>query len=372
MHGCRTAGGSSTASRQMRSISRLSTTARQDAVPRARRWRRMRRADTCFSIRGPSRGATVRRELVSCAGRAGPDRRRIWRSGLWSWRFGVFRSRQWGLVDKGMTGESLPDCLAWFDRSGRLVERLGPFPFGSFGVAELSPNGTQLAMQSPGGDHPRSDIWLFDTVRGQQTQLTFSEGPDRATRSGRLMASEWRLLPDRPDAPGLYLKSTESDQPEELLFRSKRRCGRSTGLRTGHRAASCSKEAKTARALISGSFRWTMIASRIPSLDLACRATRSVSQRQMGRVPHRDPANMMRSKSSRRISPGGTKHRLSTTGGRAPRWRHDGKELFYVADRRTPGRPSRRCRRHEPSAGYTPAAVSNRTHCWCRPVRRVG
>ncbi len=47
----------------------------------------------------------------------------------------------------------------------------------------------------------------------------------------------------------------------------------------------------------------------------------------------RDPANMMRSEVyAQNLASGGTKQRLSTTGGRAPRWRRDGKELFYVAD----------------------------------------
>ena len=220
--------------------------------------------------------------------------------------------------------------LAWFDRGGRQVGTIGPFPFANFGALDLSSDGEQIAMQSPNGPSPDADIWLFDLRQSQPKQLTFGGGEDRHpiwSPDGRSFVFASR----RPGASGLYQKSVGGDQREDLLLRSQ------TDLWHEHWPTDWSSKGIVYESGIDRN-----------NLDVWILSVGN-------RKPHpviREPGNQGEAKVSpdgrwiaytneepagrpevfvQSLMTAGAKWRVSTGGGRWPLWRRDGKELFYLA-----------------------------------------
>ena len=68
--------------------------------------------------------------------------------------------------------------LAWFDRTGKLVEAVGK-PGDYIGL-DLSPDGKQIAVHRHDGDG--GDIWLFDlSRRGTMLRFTFEASQDNSS-----------------------------------------------------------------------------------------------------------------------------------------------------------------------------------------------
>ena len=120
-----------------------------------------------------------------------------------------------GVSSTGMlayqTNPGQSGTLAWFDRSGQRVSELSQVGMGESPV--LSPDGRFAAVQKRTG--VSSDIWLVDLVRGSETRLTFS--------SGLAMAPSWS--PDgkrviyhvRSKTPGMYAIEVNGNGQERAL-----------------------------------------------------------------------------------------------------------------------------------------------------------
>lgn len=68
------------------------------------------------------------------------------------------------------SGERAASQLAWYDRTGSLVDSPPPQQWGYFGAMDLSANGERVLtgfVETPGG------IWVTDLKRNQRTRLTF-------------------------------------------------------------------------------------------------------------------------------------------------------------------------------------------------------
>src|SRR5262249_21497133 len=63
--------------------------------------------------------------------------------------------------------------LAWFDRSGREISRLGERA-DQTGV-ELSPDGSRVAISILDAARPTRDLWIYDTTKSSPVRLTFDE-----------------------------------------------------------------------------------------------------------------------------------------------------------------------------------------------------
>jgi serine/threonine protein kinase/Tol biopolymer transport system component len=229
--------------------------------------------------------------------------------------------------------EGLPDRIGWIDRSGRSTGPIGPFPFETFGGVAVSPDGTQLAMQSPRRPYPKAEIWIYDLVRRQSTQLTFSNGADRApiwSPDGRRIV----FASQRPEAPGMYVKNVAGDRPEELLLRSE-----SVEWEEHWPTDWSAKGIVFARGTIRGSVDLWILpvdgADRTPY-----ELTREPGIEGEGKVSpdgrwlayvQRDRTTSRGQIFVRSLSTSGAKWLVSSDGGRSPEWREDGKELFYVA-----------------------------------------
>ena len=65
--------------------------------------------------------------------------------------------------------------LVWMDRTGTVIETIGR-PLPGLMSPSLSSDGRLVAAVAT--ENLRTDIWVFDTARGAQTRLTFSEGDE--------------------------------------------------------------------------------------------------------------------------------------------------------------------------------------------------
>jgi dipeptidyl aminopeptidase/acylaminoacyl peptidase len=106
--------------------------------------------------------------------------------------------------------------LAWFDRSGKQLETVGPASQLS-GVA-LAPDGQHIVAAM--GDFGNMDLWLLDGARGTSSRLTFVRGQNNRpvfSPDGSRVA----FYSGRPSGPGLYQKSANGTGAEEKLLESK-------------------------------------------------------------------------------------------------------------------------------------------------------
>jgi Tol biopolymer transport system component len=227
--------------------------------------------------------------------------------------------------------------LSWLDRAGQRLSTIGSLPFNVFSRVDLSPDGTRIAMQSSGGPDPNAEIWLYDLVRSRPTQLTIGEGSDRApiwSPDGQSVA----YASMRPRAPGMYLRRVTGEHREELLLPSR------GGPRDEHWPSDWTAEGIV---YVSGRDRrsddiWMLPLTQDRKPD-----------------PHRKPYPLVSDpgqQSEPTVSPNGKwlayetefaggppeivvkslaasdaqPQRVSIGGGASPRWRRDGKELFYV------------------------------------------
>ncbi|MEQ1757202.1 MAG: protein kinase [Vicinamibacterales bacterium] len=209
---------------------------------------------------------------------------------------------------------SLPTTqLTWLSRDGRLIGTIGdPGPWLQL---SLSPNGRQVAVQR--GLGPPSEIWLVGAERGAATRFLFGGGEAGPTwsadssellyyRSGGGGSSEfWRRAVASAEArslasvPGTPILEDWSRDGRYLLYVLS---GLSAlpldGDRTPIRVSSAGDEAQ-----FSPDGRWVSYNS----------------------------SDSGRSEVYLQPFPGpGERLRLSTSGGSQPKWRADGRELFYL------------------------------------------
>ncbi|HSN68071.1 MAG TPA: hypothetical protein VLV48_02435, partial [Thermoanaerobaculia bacterium] len=216
--------------------------------------------------------------------------------------------------------------LAWFDRTGRETGELAEEAF--YVDPAISPDGKRVAVAMPQiGEPNKADIWIIDVVRGTRSRLTFDPGaetgpiwsPDGSTvvygsgerGSFRLMkkiasgASDATMILDA--APGQYASDWSRD-------------GRHLAVDAGASESDLSvvnmTEAQPQRQTIR----------KTPFNEWGTRF--SPDGRWIAYVSHEGggrPEVFVET-----FPASGGRWQISTSGGAYPRWRGDGKELFYL------------------------------------------
>ncbi len=215
--------------------------------------------------------------------------------------------------------------LAWFDRSGKELAKIGDAE--SFGVSylSLSPDERRLAVQRTSKGN--TDIWLLDLRSGSDLRFTTDPGPD--------IAPLWSPRGDRivfaSHATGLFdlfQKPLGGGEAEQLLMTPQ--------------AKQATDWSVDGRFLLYRSFDpqsdWDIWAMPMAGDQKPFPVVRGKFEERDGQFSPDGKWIAYQSNESGQFEiylqpfPGpGEKVRVSENGGAHVRWRHDGKELFYIA-----------------------------------------
>ena len=227
---------------------------------------------------------------------------------------------------KGAGGRQASRRLAWFDRSGKELETIGEPLVG--GNASLSPDGQFIALQRSVADN--IDIWTLDIARGTLARFTthpaIDVNPHWSPDGRRIVWSS-----SRDGLIDFYQKPIDNPSgPDERLVTS--------GPRQARTLMDWSAD---------GQFLLYRVTDQGGGYDLWALATKEpdkpfpvVQQPFDAREGQFSPNGKWiayQSNDSGRfeiyLQPfrgSGARMQVSSTGGGQPRWRSDGKELFYV------------------------------------------
>ena len=221
---------------------------------------------------------------------------------------------------------SSPSSLQWLDRSGKALGVVGEAA--DYSNPALSPDESKLAVSIRDPQTKTRDIWIFDLVRGGKTRLTFDPADDLDciwSPDGKRIA----FTSDRAGQRNLYWKLADGSGPDELLL---------AGKEGGRNLVDWSRDGKY---LIY--FDDLTPHLYVLSLDGDRKPVPFINTpffTQQGQFSPNDRWVAYRSPESGRnevfvqgfnldpSQPRG-KWQISSEGGELPRWRGDGKELFF-------------------------------------------
>jgi eukaryotic-like serine/threonine-protein kinase len=224
------------------------------------------------------------------------------------------------------SGASGKTQLDWVDRAGRRIGVAGPR--GDYGDLQLSPDDKSVAFHQV--DNGTLNIWVMGVRSGLGSRLTFGLGdfvPIWSPDGSRIVFSSLR-----DGRPNLYQKASTGGGNEEPLLKSAMPKFPSAWSSDGRFIVYEVADPNTRLDL------WVLPVAGdqkpFPFLQTPAneyRASLSPNGRWMAYVSD----EMGRSEVYvRPFPPAGGKWQVSTDGGNQPRWRGDGKELFYLASDR--------------------------------------
>jgi Tol biopolymer transport system component len=214
--------------------------------------------------------------------------------------------------------------LRWYDRAGEALGTLG----GADSVANfrISPDATRVVVDR--ADHPRGgrSVWLVDIAAGRQSRVTFGDSDDWQpiwSRDGaRILFGSYR------DGPlDLYHRPASGETPDAVLVASEVQKEPNDWSRDGATVLVTETIADTRGDLVA-------IASSTGARTVVA-ASDALEHR--GRFSPDDRWVAYTSDESGRAQvyvqpfpPTGAKWQISTEGGWDPKWRADGREIYYV------------------------------------------
>jgi Tol biopolymer transport system component len=236
---------------------------------------------------------------------------------------GAFSVSVAGLVAYRAGGASRRQ-LTWFDRSGKTLGSLGAPDESAVEHIELSPDGRRVAVNRT--VQGNTDIWILDSVRS--TRFTFDASAD----IGPVWSpdgSQIAFLSNRRGVNDIYQKPASGAGSEVLLFESQQDKFLNSWSANGQFLLFRSIDPKTSRDL------WVLplAGDRKPRIFLNTLFDELNSQFSPdGRWVAYQSNESGRNEIYVRPFPGpGGQWQVSTAGGENARWRHDGKELYYIA-----------------------------------------
>ncbi len=216
--------------------------------------------------------------------------------------------------------------VAWLDRRGRVLEAVGLA--GVVGSVRLSKDGRTVAAHVHDDKFGTSDIWLYDLSRKLPLRLTLDEGDDQ-TPVWSFDGAKVFFCGDRFGPPDIFEIPTSSpgrdsgllrrpgvQQPEDTSPDGRFLCFTEWSRRT------------------NGDLWLLPLSGKAEPVPLAqtpfyeAEARFSPDGRWVAYVSNESGAREI---FLRPVDGGGERIRVSSGGGAMPRWRRDGKELFYLA-----------------------------------------
>jgi eukaryotic-like serine/threonine-protein kinase len=229
--------------------------------------------------------------------------------------------------------QDMPQEMIWVDRTGKILGRVGAIQNSIF-FPEISPDGKSIAVSARDGEVNDRDVWLHNTTDGSKRVLLSAKGNDNFpvwSPDGK----DVLFTSSRSGNYDLYRKQVDSEQPEQRVIelpsadypRSFSPDGKSlvyTQAVKGRdlfllRLGSGAPETQRLFPDISG---WQDGARISPDGKYVAYASNAAGPWEVYVASLADPAQ--RWKVSLELANGWA------GGGGQPRWRRDGRELFYV------------------------------------------
>ena len=224
-----------------------------------------------------------------------------------------------------LTSTAPTNELVWVDRAGKRLSAVGE----SFASANpsLSPDGTRLAMEVSDPRTGVHSVWIRNLARGTSLRLTFDTAGSHFPVW--MPDGEWIVFASGRKGPwDLYRKRASGAGPDELLLETDAMKRPGSPSRDGRFLFYESGDP------LPELWRLPLAGDRTPKPFLVQPKARLAQPRLS--PDHRWLAYMSDESGTREIyvrtvgGPGG-KWQISTSGGRDPHWRADGKELFYLS-----------------------------------------
>jgi len=251
--------------------------------------------------------------------------------------FGAFTVSDNGTLAYGTGGATLRRELVWVDRSGKRLDTATE-PAEIQNPYSVSPDGKTLAMRIAPGFATIGEVWLQDLTRGVSSRFTF-----RGTSVGYPIWSPdgARIVFATGDVGGysydLFQKFVTGSEKEESLFHGESNMVPTDWSTDGRFIAYTGTAPQTALDI------WLLPTSgeRKPTVYLQTPFNEFNGQflpdagdgpRWMAYQSNESGRDQIHIQA---IPASGAKYQISTEGGTFPRWRRDGRELFYIsADQR--------------------------------------
>ena len=223
------------------------------------------------------------------------------------------------------TAQDMPQEMVWVDRSGKLLERAGTVQNSIF-FPEISPDGKWIAVSARDGEVNDRDVWIHDVASGSKRVHSPAKGNDNfpiwspdgkqivwtSSRTG-----EYELY--RQDS--LLLKQPASQYPRSISPNGKWLLYTHADKKRDLYLLNLEGEPKP-KPLYPGAPYWTDGGRYSPDGRYFAFVSNEAGPFEVYVASVEDPAK--RWKVSRELSNGWG------GGGSGPRWRADGKELFYT------------------------------------------
>jgi len=228
------------------------------------------------------------------------------------------------------TGVAVSTRLVWLDRSGKQIGVLGESA--RFGNLQLAPDGKRLAVSVGDLAERGSNIWLFDVARGLRTRFTFDPSSELSSvwspDGSRIVFNASRKGPPIFD---LYQKASSGAGDEEELLAD------SPSLKE---PVDWSQDGRFVLFMVTQyqktlSDLWVLplFGDRkpFPFRETPFNETFGRFSPDGRWIAYASPESGRNEVYVTRFPGPGGKWQLSAAGGTQPRWRRDGKEVFYLS-----------------------------------------
>jgi serine/threonine protein kinase len=217
--------------------------------------------------------------------------------------------------------------LRWYDRSGQGLGVAGEPGLITMLYPELSPNGKDVAIQRIVDNNP--DVWLLDLVRGGWNRFTFDPAFDTSPIWSP-EGSQIAFSSDRNGPSSLYVKPANSAHNEDLLKGPPNPKSPQDWSKDGRFLLYQEINPKTGRDLwalpMTGTDRQPIAIANTPYDEL----NGQFSPNGLWVAYQTNESGQFQIDVQSFPTPNGKFH-VSINGGSQPRWRVDGKELYFVA-----------------------------------------
>jgi Tol biopolymer transport system component len=223
--------------------------------------------------------------------------------------------------------------LLWFDRSGKQTGIAAETAEYSF--VKLSPDEKTLALSrmngSPGAANVTADLWLRDLARGTETRFTFhaseNDGPVWSPRGDRIAFTS-----NRPGHYDLFIKAASGTGADEPLLATANNKIAYDWSRDGRFLMYAEADPKGKTDLWALPMDGPPEARKpVPFLQTEFNEIQAQFSPDGHWVAYTSDESGRREVYVRPFPAADGKWKVSTDGGEEPRWRADGKELFFLA-----------------------------------------